>query len=1444
VGRYDHLIPKDKQPDEPLVGRYDHLIPKDEESVQPTLESAPSTWWEDLLNKAEDGAGTLSPDVAPEIEELLVPEVAPEQDIGYKPSASSALLAASGIGSLIPALESVGLIGGDKLDLSKTVDPFLDREVDETIPEEDRPYLEKRPNEQIVKDVLEENQPAYTGFGAKIFDLLNRTDDPGIGLARSIRKSVGSGKVDTEDFTTGLSSLSPSSLYDLFAKGKPQTKGQQELTGESFAVEDLGIPEDAAAFNMPSGLKPSSLAGKLNDSLETLGGLFGGGGGNVFNTALESILKADLAKKEVEDKGLKGILGEATSELKDFMKPSPVLAKDVVGLLSSIGLDPTTYLTAGAAPAAKQFGGKLLNSKGIKYIKGLIPMEVEKLFKSMNEDQLKGLVASESKLAGSTITQDQALLRAALKKVERNFEEMVRHPNADLDRFIDKGGIKMFGRSVVSGDNIAKAIDATPGLSSIKKWFGESKNVAAVKSIFSRDALLEYRNTRAQEIFDKTGVDVIPKTQEAVAEFFNNVGAIQDDVAKGIADSFTITKTVNGVTKQYMIDDAGRKLIHNALENAQDESGILVADYLVALEVGEANAKDIINRGSQIIKDLNANTKKLAQLEFDKILTGMEGIGLGAVGALKDAGITTVKQVAELDPKALLKILNKKLPTLPKQIGIPTAESMILQAQNFVFYSEGVASEVKKIVGIGNKRNEFLEAAGITDLTQIANMTPKALVKAFGKSAEGLGIISMKKNMAFAESVAAQAKDALLKVNVETPILSAKRLELQQQLDEVTALLDSPDANYKTIKELNERVKNYKQTLKSLAAIDKKKFDAVAMKHIKTLPKEFQKPAYETWRALRRAEKQDTKAGLLTKLIPNYVPRKYEGLFDPVATASGAIKKSVSRNKRKIYNSADAKKYAIEHGGEMVEDIVVPTAERIIKGRKANAFKQFEDKLKTIYELKKVRKIVDGKPKMVMETLDDVVPGYSDWVNQTQNFKQNPNPILVAAINGMDRVMNVYKGMLTSMFPAFHARNMISNKFLSFLGTGADILNPLTVNHGLNIKQGLDGYITDVFGIRHNYDEIRTLAEKNGVTRGFFKGDIVETVQETIEGSKTINPIEMGRKVGQYVEDLDRLTLYSSYIKKGLDPVQAAKQVNKFLFDYQNLSWFEKTAMKRAFPFYTFKRKSFELFAEQLIKQPRVFSGVNKLVDFLSENDLSPEDIAKMPTYLQNKILITTPTGIVTGLDLGMEDFMNVVTAMGGDQKALRGQMAQMNPVLVAAIEYSMERQLFNDKTVEEAAKNLNDIPEFIMKSPFGKMLGAYIDYDPLYDENGKVVGKKKVWKSTEPYRIWALRKMPTSRTMGQMQDIDDLGTGETNILKIMTGLGVQETPKGLSDFFEQKRLQKALEVEGLGKTRKQFYLTGEEKSGVDYKLLESFIGDKAKSKKPNASKHYRIKRY
>lgn len=281
---------------------------------------------------------------------------------------------------------------------------------------------------------------------------------------------------------------------------------------------------------------------------------------------------------------------------------------------------------------------------------------------------------------------------------------------------------------------------------------------------------------------------------------------------------------------------------------------------------------------------------------------------------------------------------------------------------------------------------------------------------------------------------------------------------------------------------------------------------------------------------------------------------------------------------------------------------------------------------------------------------------------------------------GFDKIQRYWKASVTSIFPMFHGRNGISNVFQNLLDLGYETFNPAT--HGMAIDfiakdrmanslfrdmagtgeksiQATQKYnelmnknvFTDKTGYTWTYGEIRkTIKESNvaftpNITGATDIGDkeslakffgLDQTlVQRNIQKINPFNAqqnaiIAGGRQVGTAIEEQARLVNFLTNLKKTGDVQHAAERAKQFLFDYGNLTSFEKNVLRRMIPFYSFTKFNLQLQAKTLMHSPgRIASeikAINSVAEIFGGAQLTDQEKKLLPTWMANSIALKRKT--------------------------------------------------------------------------------------------------------------------------------------------------------------------------------------------------------------------------
>lgn len=301
-------------------------------------------------------------------------------------------------------------------------------------------------------------------------------------------------------------------------------------------------------------------------------------------------------------------------------------------------------------------------------------------------------------------------------------------------------------------------------------------------------------------------------------------------------------------------------------------------------------------------------------------------------------------------------------------------------------------------------------------------------------------------------------------------------------------------------------------------------------------------------------------------------------------------------------------------------------------------------------------------------------------------------------IRAYDRVNNLFKGSVTALFPAFHFGNYYSNVNLQFLDIGYQAANPIRQAEAWGVLAGRAGTVHTAGGLVYTLDEVRQMLKDYGL-KGAFKGrmEIIEAIPE-LKAPKILTPLELGRTVGSALEDSARTHSFLAHLRRGVSPDEAAARTKQFLFDYDNLSPFERSVARRALPFYTFWRKNTELQVKTLFTEPGRQATLAKLFTIPGEGADDKEFAQYLPMYLRDGFAVDLGTDALgrklylSALRLPLEDLNKLFApslasegAVGKVTRTLQKTfMGQLHPFLKLLPELLTEKDFFRGQDLKE----------------------------------------------------------------------------------------------------------------------------------------------------------------
>lgn len=450
-----------------------------------------------------------------------------------------------------------------------------------------------------------------------------------------------------------------------------------------------------------------------------------------------------------------------------------------------------------------------------------------------------------------------------------------------------------------------------------------------------------------------------------------------------------------------------------------------------------------------------------------------------------------------------------------------------------------------------------------------------------------------------------------------------------------------------------------------------------------------------------------------------------------------------------------------------------------------------------------------------------------------------------------DSIQNYFKAAVTAIFPAFHGRNALSNVFLMYNKIGYEALNPANhvatanminmqkrttqlqkklVNGTASTKEFTDLMLTPVFtdrtGYRWTWGEMRSQLINNVISFHPKNVGMVDQMRfgfdnvgesaakmfpkdkkgKILNAARPFNPLDkdnalfsFGYKIAGGIEDYSRTLTFLAQLKSTGDPMQASRITKLALFDYANLTKFEKEVMRRIVPFYTFTRKNLELQMNTLITNPGKIAaqirGVQTLGDVFGGEQLTQEEIAKLPEWAREGYRI------VTGREGSHITLLKTIGTPIEETVSRTGAQANLSiisPLIKAPLEWMADYSFFYGRPISEVTKAdaYQNMPDAV-KDFIGYEEVNYTDKD----------GNEQVYyTSFNPTNMYLISNLPVGgRLVSEIARYRRQETESRQALAVLFGIDTQEYDLDAEAAKIEKRnreeLEKLLQQAGIGYT-------------------------------------------
>lgn len=1033
---------------------------------------------------------------------------------------------------------------------------------------------------------------------------------------------------------------------------------------------------------------------------------------------------------------------------------------------------------------------------------------------------------------------DQAFLEQTInapldiEKAKEAVANLITRRPGFSESLIDKGGLKFMGRTLLEGQRIQKAIDAVPGYHAV-----EENLVSFRKAVFGIDA-----NTKEYSSIERQYADLAKsKKNEAltkVAQIFH-ANKITGPEANMITSAIEYGRMpVDEKMKALFLNAHG--IDYNSIYNDERLSNAIRA----VTNMNQINYDEAISRGIALSRKDNymahlAPIEKLDKTNFANISASSKLAASKSTSILryrntetgelafnngKYVGDAEHMAMKQYDPNMMQKVKEQALVETEKRYDIKIQdiehESNSIQTKIQDFFKSNSIEQFKDMVSkIPGTKGEDVQSAG-------------RVMKEFMDNHAGVDIQGMKESRIKAtenfntnignvlKSSSSEIKDALQKVIDNNSRIVNEVPKLGEDIN--TSLANSlSNIDIKKVEEgLSTVTKDGIITPEAKELIGKMK-DANKTLSDELIKNSMDKDVMNDWVDKMTTEFEQNPVGV--KHLLNSLIGKDNVMSKLLLEASDkrlSLMKEIDKNSElsmmdgKLFRSKDgaifrAERPAIleaEDNGFHYEqnalaimfrsslDTVKATISHDFISDIAMKFGRLESEAPDKWREVSVSGLKDA-PKNLSNYLTgrngEKILFHPDIAKKIENFNASVinDEDINAILKKFDDITRVFKASVTSIFPAFHGRNAITNVLNSWLDIGSAALNPArhvasanmvkssykieglkarllagdnTANAELYAEMAKDAF-TDKRGYTWSMGQMHQILKDKNIALGNqfvgradieghasldalpqlqtkLFGDPNETkLGKTVRVAKEIGkqPFEKGQQFGQMIEDHSRIIHFLEHVDKTGDVGLAAERTKMFLFDYGDLSNFEREYMKRIIPFYTWIKKNVELQTKVLMSTPGKLSNQVQVFNTLSRvmsngQGLTDEEYNTLPDYIKGNFnLVTSRNGsklhVVSNIGSPLEAAFNALNP----NTALSG----VNPLINLPIELTTGYDVFRGGMMSDTnnAKLLKDAPQV------AKDLVGFVHYK-YKDNSGNWVDR---YTATNPKMFFLLMNQP-----------------------------------------------------------------------------------------------------
>ena len=353
-----------------------------------------------------------------------------------------------------------------------------------------------------------------------------------------------------------------------------------------------------------------------------------------------------------------------------------------------------------------------------------------------------------------------------------------------------------------------------------------------------------------------------------------------------------------------------------------------------------------------------------------------------------------------------------------------------------------------------------------------------------------------------------------------------------------------------------------------------------------------------------------------------------------------------------------------------------------------------------------------------------------------------------------DSIIGTWKAGKVLWNPATHARNMISNSIL---------LDLSGMGHGEQMKY-MARAVSEIQKNSREYRFAKQHFARTTLAHGELLDDMLKGVKETGSGmEKTINTIphfirKTSAPVGEVYQKEEFIFKFLKYLQQrdlGQRPINAVMEANKWLFDYSDLSQFERRIARRVMPFYTFPRKAIPVVAEALATRPHTVAKYPLMAwamekHALSRLEMTEKDYAQvkkiLPDYMKTGSYILMPYRDNNG-DLRFLDWTYLVPWGTISELQERGPLDVFvtNPLVQIVGDIKRNRDAFTGREIwqdtDADSEKFYKGVEHVWRTAVPSLAPKGLYWDKLYESaTGKPDVRPRPFPETVAHTIFGMR--------------------------------------------------------------------------------------------------------